>query len=143
MTPITPYLTFNGNCREAMEFYQSCMGGELKLTCIKDMPPGIACPEGMEDHVMHSELQGDGFLFMATDMVAPGGFKAGNNFSMCMQCNSEEELKGLFGKIMEGGQVAEEPKVQFWGDIMGFGVDRFGIAWMLNCPVAAHAVQQQ
>lgn len=132
MKQINAYLSFNGNCKEAMNFYKDCLGGELTLMAIKDMPQGTPCPEGAENDVMHSELKTEAGTIMATDMVAPGGLQQGNNFSLSVDCNSEEELHKKFNAVMKEGFIIEAPKMQFWGDFLGYGADKFGIRWMFN-----------
>lgn len=132
MTQINPYLNFNGNCREAMGFYKECLGGELTLMAVKDTPAGAACPAGTENQIMHSSLVNEGFTIMATDMTGPEGLLPGNNFSLTVNCSSEEELNQAFNALLAGGTIMEPLKQQFWGGIFGFGADRFGIRWMFN-----------
>lgn len=129
---VNAYINFNGNCLEAMSFYKDCLGGELQVIKVKDTPAGASCPGGTEDQVMHSSLINKGFVIMATDMVDPGGFKPGNNFSLSVNCTSEEELNRTFNAIMEGGNIVEPIKLQFWGDLFGYGSDKFGTRWMFN-----------
>jgi PhnB protein len=132
MTEINPYLNFNGSCREAMNFYKECLGGELTLMAVKDTPAGAACQAGTENQIMHSSLVNDGFTIMATDMTGPEGLQQGNNFSLTVNCSSEEELNRVFDTLLAGGTVIEPLKLQFWGGIFGFGADKFGIRWMFN-----------
>lgn len=132
MTQSNPYLNFNGNCREAMNFYKECLGGELMLMAVKDTPAGAGCPAGTEDQIMHSSLTNNGFVIMGTDMTGPEGLNQGNNFSMCVNCSSEEELNRVFNAITAGGTVIEPLKLQFWGGIFGYAADKFGIRWMFN-----------
>ena len=132
MKLINAYLNFNGNCAEAMTFYKKCLGGELNIMTIKDTPAGAACPAGTENQVMHAQLTTEGGVIMASDMVTPGGFQHGNNFSLSVDCSSEEELHQQFNAVMEKGTVIEAPKMQFWGDLFGYGADRFGTRWMFT-----------
>lgn len=132
MTQITPYLNFNGNCREAMTFYKDCLGGELVLQPVKGTPMEAQCPAGKENEIMHSTLTGDGFLLMASDMLGPDGLRPGNNFSLTINCHSEEQIRSLFEKLSAGGHVFEPLRVQFWGALFGMLTDKFGTRWMLN-----------
>lgn len=132
MTQISPYLNFNGNCREAMMFYKDRLGGELQLMTVKETPTAAQCPAGMQDQIMHASLTGDGFLLMASDMLSGGTYQPGNNFSLSMNCSSEEQIRALFDKLSEGGQVYEPLKEQFWGALFGMVTDQFGTRWMLN-----------
>ena len=132
MTQIHAYLNFNGNCRDAMQFYKECLGGELLLQPIKDTPMEAQCPAGKENDIMHASLTGDGFLLMASDMIGPQGYQPGNNFSLSINCQSEEQLRTLFNKLSDGGQVFMPVSEQFWGAIFGALSDKFGTRWMLN-----------
>jgi len=132
MTQITPYLNFNGNCREAMTFYKDSLGGELVLQTIKGTPMEAQCPAGTEDQIMHSTLTGDGFVLMASDMLNPGGYQPGNNFSLTINCHSEEQIHSLFSKLAAGGSVFQPLQEQFWGALFGMLTDKFGTRWMLN-----------
>ena len=132
MKQINAYLSFNGNCREVMTFYKACLGGDLQLMTMDNLPSTEDSPKGTGDRIMHSELKNDSGSIMATDMVSPEGIQAGNNFSLAVACNSEDELNKKFNALMEGGKVEEAPKMQFWGDYFGFGADKFGTKWMFT-----------
>ncbi len=135
LSQLNPYLTFNGNCREAMTFYQECLGGELTLQSVGESPAADRCPEGTASQIMHSSLMRDDLLLMATDMVAPQGYIVGNHMSLSLNFNSEEEIKAVFEKLSNGGIIVDSLKKQFWGALFGVVVDKFGMAWMLNCDV--------
>lgn len=132
MTQINAYLNFNGNCREAMNFYKDSLSGELFLQTVKETPVEMQCPEGMEDQIMHARLSGDGFVLMASDMLNGETFQPGNNFSLSLNCSSEEQIHSLFNKLADGGQVFMPVQKQFWGALFGMLTDRFGTRWMLN-----------
>ena len=132
MTQINAYLNFNGNCRQAMEFYKNCLGGDLFLQSIKDTPMEAQCPAGKENEILHASLTGDGFVLMASDMIGQEGYQPGTNFSLSINCSSEEQLHTLFGKLSEGGQVFMPVREQFWGAVFGALSDQFGTRWMLN-----------
>lgn len=132
MTQISAYLNFNGNCREAIQFYKDCLGGELSLQSVKDTPLAAQCPAGKENDILHASLTGDGFVLMASDMLGPDGYQPGNNFSLSINCSSEAQLHTLFEKLSAGGQVFMPVKEQFWGSLFGALSDQFGTRWMLN-----------
>lgn len=127
MSQIVPYINFPGNTREAMTFYQECLGGELD---IRPMPEGMPGPA---DGVMHSELTGGGLRIMASDMVSPGGLTTGNNISIMIDCSSEEEINRFYSKLAVGGNADHPVQPAFWGGLFGHLTDKFGIAWLLNC----------
>lgn len=132
MTQISPYLNFNGNCREAMSFYKETLGGELHLMAVNETPIAAQCPAAMQDQIMHAHLTGQGFSLMGSDMLSGGSYQPGNNFSLTVNCQTEEQIHSLFNKLSEGGQVFEPLKQQFWGSLFGTVADKFGTRWMLN-----------
>lgn len=133
MTQINAYLGFNGQCREAMNFYKDCLEAALTMQSVSETPMSAQCPESMKDHIMHAELKKNGLLLMATDMT-PAGEEVikGNNFALSLNCSSEEEIHHLFDTLSEGGKIIEPVKQQFWGALFGVFTDKFGIRWMLN-----------
>lgn len=132
MTQISPYLNFNGNCREAMHFYKDIFGGELSLMAVKETPMAAQCPAGSEDQIMHSSLNSGSFMLMASDMLSGDTYQPGNNFSLTVNCGSEDEIRSLFDKLADGGQVYEPLRQQFWGALFGMVTDKYGTRWMLN-----------
>lgn len=131
-TQISPYLTFNGNCREAMTYYKKCFGGDLTLQTVSETPIADQCPAGLQDHIMHAMLANDGFILMATDMTRPEGFKSGNDMAVSLNFNSEKEIKNCYKKLSQGGKILDVLKVSFWGSLFGTVQDKFGKVWMLN-----------
>ncbi|MBB6498081.1 VOC family protein [Pedobacter cryoconitis] len=132
MKHIDVYLTFGGNCAEAMTFYQKCLGGELYMQTVGESPIAAQCPAGMKDQIMHSSLTKDGLLLlMASDMIGPGGLVNGNSVTLSISCKSEEEINHLFSVLSAGGKIIDPLKLQFWGALFGVLNDRFGVKWML------------
>lgn len=142
MTQIHAYLTFNGNCREAMQFYRNCIGGELMLQPVKGTPvEGQSC-SGSENDILHSSLTGDGFLLMASDMVGREGFRVGTNLSLSVACSSEEQMQAFFTNLSVGGTVIEPIRQQFWGDTFGALTDQYGVCWMFIYTKNIHSSNQ-
>jgi PhnB protein len=136
-TKLNPYISFQGNAREAMEFYESVFGGKLELTTFKEggMP---ATPE-TENHIMHAMLVSDGGLtLMGSDAPEVGGYtyQKGTNISISLSGDNEAELTGYFEKLSAGGEVAEPLVKAPWGDTFGMVTDKFGIFWMVNITAA-------
>ncbi|MEX0648013.1 MAG: VOC family protein, partial [Balneolaceae bacterium] len=94
---------FNGNCREAMTFYQSCIGGELSFQTIAETPMADQCPEGMQQQIMHSALMNDNAVLMATDMTQPGGAKPGNDVAISVSFDNEKEINSCYSELTDGG----------------------------------------
>ena len=133
MTQINAYLSFNGNCRDAMTFYKDCLGGELMLQTVEGSPIEAQCPAGLKHQILHSSLTKNALILMGSDMVGPGGLKKGNNISLSLSCSSEEETNNYFSNLADGGRIVEDLKLQFWGAMFGVLTDKFGITWMLTC----------
>lgn len=133
MSQINPYLAFNGNCREAMTFYQTCLGGELQMQTFGESPMGEQTPAEMKNQILHSALVKDGnVLLFASDSMGEDAIVQGNTMTLCLNCRSEEEITTLFSKLAEGGQVGHSLTTEFWGATYGDLTDKFGMRWMLN-----------
>lgn len=131
-TRIVAYLNFDGNCSEAMKFYQSVLGGTLDIQTFGDAF-GDA-PEETKDRVIHARLQHGLIELMASDTNPNFGppFVKGNNVHLSIQGSDEATLKDYFDKLAEGGNVSMPLQKQFWGDTFGMLTDRYGIQWMVN-----------
>ena len=133
--PILTYLSFNGNCRQAFDFYKEVFGGEyLMLETFANGPAEMGIPEAEFNNVMHASLSiGDGVI-MGSD--SPSNFGpppvVGNNFSLTFPTQSREETDALFAKISEGGTVTMQPADMFWGAYFGSCIDKFSINWQFN-----------
>ena len=136
MPAINPYLTFDGNCEEAFNFYRSVFGGEFPyLGRFKDMPSEKPLPDGVGEKIMHVSLPiGKGTILMGSDSSAEFGHATvmGNNFSISINADSKEESDNLFNKLSAGGQVTMPMNQTFWGAYFGMFTDKFGIQWMVN-----------
>lgn len=137
-TQIVPYLYFNGNCREAMTFYHTCLGGELQLQAIKDTPIAGQIHPDEGELIMHAELRGGSFTLMASDMLRDS-LKRGNALALLLNCGSEAELRGFFDALAVDGQVLQPVRTEFWGATFGQLIDKFGNTWMLNFTAAPTA----
>lgn len=131
MTHINTYLTFGGNCREAMTFYKDCLGGELMFQTIGESPMATEIPEQMRQSILHSTLTRGNLLLMASDMVANEGLSRGNAVSMMLDCDSEAEMKDCYEKLSAGGKAVHPPEITFWGATFGGLTDKFGNHWLL------------
>ncbi|SDD02261.1 VOC family protein [Glycomyces harbinensis] len=126
---LNPYVAFNGDAREAMEFYQGVLGGELKVNTFGES----GMPGEDADKVMHAQLTSSaGFTLMASDTPPGMDYKPGENISISLSGEDADELRGYFQGLSEGGSVNIPLEKQMWGDEFGALVDRFGIGWMVN-----------
>ena len=125
---LNPYITFTGNAREAMEFYQSALGGDLAMNTFADF--GSTGPEG--DKIMHANLETpDGFTLMASDTPPGSEEPSGNNIAVSLS-GDDEKLRGYWERLTDGANVTMPLEKQVWGDEFGQFTDRFGIQWMIN-----------
>jgi PhnB protein len=129
---LNPYIGFNGNARQAMEFYKDVFGGELTSNTFGEF--GAAQDSADNDKIMHSQLVTDtGFTLMASD--APSGMdqrSPGDNITISLSGDDADKLRGYWDKLSDGGTVTLPMEKQMWGDEFGMCVDRFGIPWMVN-----------
>lgn len=132
MTQIIAYLTFDGNCREAMTFYQECLGGELMLQTIGETPLADQIPDSIKGYILHSSLTKGGLSLLASDMVPESGLEVGNAISLMLGCSSEEEIRHCYEKLSAGGQATHPLEDTFYGALMGDLTDKFGNHWLLN-----------
>lgn len=135
MKDVVTYLAFDGNCREAMEFYRTCFQAELYLMPFSKAPLELDLPKQARqagDRIMHSTLRKGSRLLMASDTVPGAPFQSGNNFSVCLHCESLQETEELFLALGAGGEVTMPLQDTFWNARFGSLTDRFGIQWMFN-----------
>ena len=127
---LNPYLTFDGTAREAMEFYRSVFGGELKINTFGEF--GNPDP-AVKDLVMHANLDTpQGYRLMASDLGPGMSLTPGNNVTVSLSGDPGEGLEDVWEKLSEGGTVNLPFEKQMWGDIFGQCQDRFGTRWMVD-----------
>ncbi len=129
---IYSYLTFNGNCREAMNFYRDCLGGDLFLQTLGDSPLSNHMPKRMKNCILHASLKKETFVLQGSDMAPHTGLVRGNSVSLSLNCNSEQELERLHLKLSTGGKAAHPIENTFWGGLFGDLTDKYGNHWLLN-----------
>ena len=127
---LNPYISFDGNAREAMEFYQGVLGGELALSTFGEY--GQADAPGA-DKIMHGQLESpDGFTLMGADTPPGSELHPGDNITVSLSGDDGDALRGYWKLLSDGGTVSVPLEKQMWGDEFGMCTDRFGIAWMVN-----------
>lgn len=132
MAKINAYLTFNGVCREAMNFYKDCLGGELQLQTIGESPMTDQMPSQMQAHILHATLSKGDLILMGSDMVSEEGIIKGNTVSMALDLSSEEEIRSCYEKLSAGGKANHPLENTFWGALFGDLTDKYGNHWILN-----------
>lgn len=126
------YLTFNGNCREALQFYHKCLGGELQFQTVGESPLSESLPPQLAGCILHATLSCDKLVLMGSDMVPEDGFKPGNTISMMLRCDTEAEIRSCYEKLSTGGQCSFALEKTFYGALFGGLVDRYGNSWLLH-----------
>lgn len=136
MATMNPYLSFNGNAEEAFNFYKSVFGGEfMNVTRFKDTPEAGKVSKNEENKIMHIALPlGNGYVLMASDVLESMGYKVnpGNNFSIAVSVESDEQATKIFDKLSAGGKITMPLQKTFWGAFFGMINDKFGIQWMIS-----------
>lgn len=132
MTQLVAYLQFKGQCREALTFYQECLGGELTLQKVGESPMAAQMPSEAAAYILHGSLTMNGtIIVMGSDMMG-ARLKPGNSVALCLHCSSDKEIYDCFDKLSAGGQVVMPLHQSFWGGTYGELTDKYGIQWMLN-----------
>lgn len=128
---LNPYLSFQDNTREAMEFYRTVFGGKLDMRTFKEFH---ASQDPSEDNlIMHSVLEAEnGITFMASDTPSRMEYRAGTNMSMSLSGDNEAELTAYFEKLSAGGMITMPLEKAIWGDSFGMCTDKFGVQWLVN-----------
>ena len=128
------YLSFDGNCEEAMNFYKDIFDGEFQVVMrYKDGPPEYSKPE-IEDKIMHVTMTfGNGSELKASDDFHMP-INKGNNYHVSVLADDEEQGHAIFTGLSEGAQVTMPYNNVFWGGKFGSLVDKFGIQWMISSP---------
>jgi PhnB protein len=138
MTTVNVYLTFNGNCEQAFNFYKSVFGGEFPyLGRYKDMPAqdGNKIDSKDAEKIMHVSLPiSKETMLMGSDTGGEWArdFNQGNNFSISITTDTKTEADRLFNGLSSGGKVTMPMNKTFWGDYFGMFTDKFGINWMVS-----------
>lgn len=125
------YLTFDGNCEEAINFYKDTLKAKITMLMrFSEAPGDMGVDKADNDKIMHAVLEFDGNSFMASDSLME--VKQGNNFHLSLNVSDEDKAQELFQKLAGQGKVIMPFDVVFWGGKFGMLQDRFGIQWMIS-----------
>jgi PhnB protein len=131
-----PYLMFDGNCAQAMRFYEGVIGGKLEpMLKFSEMPEQCAdLPAGTSvgDRIAHACLVHDGALLMASDTLPGQPYEGMKNFGVALTFPTPEAARKVFDALAGGGQVTMPLGRTFWAEAFGMVTDRFGTPWMVN-----------
>ena len=132
---VQPYLFFNGNCEEAVEFYRQALGAEVEMMLRfkespEPAPPGMV-PPGFENKIMHCSFRIGSTMLMASDGCSADKPKF-EGFSLSLTVPNEAEADRAFAALAAGGQVRMPLGKTFWSPRFGMVADRFGMGWMIS-----------
>ena len=130
MARINPYLNFNDNCREAMNFYKDCLGGELTITTVGESPMAAQMPPAMKDSILHSSLTIGDNMIMGSDMRRKQ-LTDGDTVTICINCTSGDEQNKFYKNLSAGGAINEPLGEMPGGAKIGVLTDKFSKRWML------------
>ncbi|MDE2729559.1 MAG: VOC family protein [Gemmatimonadota bacterium] len=130
---LVPYLAFNGQCEEALEFYRDCLGGSVVNLShySKDQDIGMEIPDHMVGKAMHMSIQFGENMLMGSDHIET--VPSDTNISLSIDFTSVDEQEQAFNAMSAGGEVTMPLQDTFWGSRFGMITDKFGINWMFNC----------
>ena len=128
---LNPYLSFNDNARQAMEFYHSVFGGDLAMNTFAEFEASEDPAE--KDKIMHSMLEGEnGVVLMGADTPKSMEYTPAAGMAVSLSGDDQGSLRGYWDKLSDGGTVIVPLEQAPWGDTFGMCADRFGITWMVN-----------
>jgi PhnB protein len=130
MKAFLPYLTFSGNCEEALKFYSRCFSGEIVYIQYYDEAAAFG-NEHLESRVMHSEFAAGPIHLMACDRSSPDSEDSPSRQTLYLTFQTRDKQKQVFESLSEGAKVHMPLQLTVWGSIVSFITDRFGISWML------------
>ncbi|WP_308365231.1 MULTISPECIES: VOC family protein [unclassified Microbulbifer] len=128
----SPYLNFQGNCKEAFEFYAQVLGGEIiAMMTFAEAPPEADISPEARDQVMHAQLKVGEEVFMASD--APNSYKPAQGMHITIGVDTPEEAERIYKALSKGGEITMPMEETFWAQRFAMFTDRFGTPWMVNC----------
>ncbi|WP_434355295.1 VOC family protein [Parasalinivibrio latis] len=134
METLKPHITFSGKCREALQFYCACFDGEVILMQTFDDAP-VELLEVDSNRIMHAEFESSGISFMASDGMVDEPIAGSGSVALAINFCEPDEQDKVFAALSHGGQVIMPLSEMFWSARFGQVVDKYGIRWMLNCPL--------
>lgn len=133
MPVLDSYLFFDGNCAQAMRFYERTLGGKIEMTMTYGQSPEPEhCPAGAKDLVMHTSMKLGGRTLMASDVPPSMGPKPMAGFALSLGYESPEEARRVFDALAQGGSVTMPMTKTFWAEAFGMLTDQFGTPWMVG-----------
>jgi PhnB protein len=133
MPVLDSYLFFNGNCAQAMRFYEKALGGKLEtMMTYGQSPQPESCPAGSADRIMHASLSLGGRTLMASDTPQGQPYQGMNGFGLSLNYPTAAEARRVFDTLAAGGKVVMPVDKTFWAEAFGVVTDQFGTPWMVG-----------
>lgn len=132
MPQLNAYLNFDGNCAEAMRFYEGILGGKLDIMTFGQSPMCDQMPPGSGDRVMHARLEVDGGVLMASDAMSGQPYSGLKGCGLALTYPQVADARRAFDALAEGGRVDMPMDKTFWAEAFGMVVDRYGLLWLIN-----------
>lgn len=140
MPQLDTYLFFDGNCAEAMRFYERTLGGKIEMMMTHaESPMAAQAAPGSADRIMHACLVIEGRMLMASDTMAGDAYQGMKGFSLSLLYPTVAEAQKIFDALAKDGQVTMPMEKTFWAESFGMLVDRFGTSWMVSGPQSEFA----
>ncbi len=133
---VQPYLSFEGRCEEAINFYRNALGAEvIMMMRFKEAPDQSMMTPGTGEKIMHASLRIGDSTVMASDGRCMGKATF-QGISLSLTLANDAEAKRLFDALANGGQVQMPLAKTFFATSFGMVADRFGVAWMVYVPAS-------
>ena len=130
---VNTYLHYNGNCEEALKFYEKALGAKITMLMrYGDAPANCQTAPEVQQKIMHGRIAIGDSVIMVSD-APPGYFHGQNGFSLSLSINTPEEAERLFTTLSEKGTISMPLAETFWATRFGMLIDQFGVPWMINC----------
>ena len=129
---LIPHITFDGNCKEAFEFYRDLMSGSLTMTTFGESPAADHVPKEWRDRIVHATLTLEESKIAGAD-VSPDEYKRAEGFFLLLEPEDPREAERLFLALSENGDVQIPLKEMFWSICYGSLIDKFGTPWEISC----------
>lgn len=146
ITKFNPYLTFNGNCEYAFNFYQTVFGGEysslVRFNETQHEEGAVSVSEEKGNQIRHIALPlNNDTVLMGSDTFDTASLTEGNNLKISISTDSKEEAERIFNALAKDGTVKVPLSDSFWGLLYGSLIDKFGIHWLIEVPNDQHNQQ--
>lgn len=127
------HINFNGECKEAFEFYAEHLDGKIgTMLTFSDSPISDSVPANWQNKIVHANISFKELDLAGAD-VPPEQYQRPKGFYILLGLNSENEVNSIFNKLSAGGEVVLSPQKTFWSPCYSIAIDRFGVPWKINC----------